>query len=573
MTRNTQRRRINEFAELLPVLEKHGLFSRADEFKLLAGAQLRVPLSNNVDIEEQEAQLKELIMQAKSEVKSFFDMQSQTVKIISITWLSTVCDTDKQVNAHEWAIAAWSKNGVKKHPILVSGGYSNHLKLTERLYCAFEDYPKETVEAVYFSNHLYTVILQQNSSTAQASRLINYLKYEYKKIPKINIQAKINIELLKNYVSTDDSVLDMLTETVRAIDFYMNEHERTKAKINESIKKLAKIIKIDNKFIQKHKNNPGIISTANDYFSLDEDGYFKSEKIKIKTLLDILRQTDVSLGFNLHSLNERKEIYSDIEKKYRRSIAKSQSRPTFTFTLTKNELQALDFISNEINAPLSTALRESIRYATSRCREDKKNTDVKDCISEQRSSPSQRSFKMDINAQKNIDQLRKAIASTKVEPPRALNNSLAVGIAIRLYARSKHHREMTYSGEKIAPTDSQSLTGKRNHPPPKTSTSNAMESPMQLPVSQNETQLQQLVDTPSNFVHQHAPEPIESRDLPYTNHQNPDVEIESTADEDDSHTAPSTPHQVVNRRRGRPEDRSSIVSSGWSSVACSIKKD
>lgn len=433
---------------LLPLLEKHGLFNQADEFRFLVNVGNSKPVSNKQDLVEVNNQLIEFNKQIESNIKAHLDSHHITVKTVLIAWLSTICDIETHPNAHKWAFASWDQEKIEIGTFyFIEGTQSNFLSLSERVYQAFEDYPEKTLDAARLANNIHTMITSQSQTYTQPDRLEKYLIFPYRKNSSDSRQQVYNPEILKKIISpTHPESANFVIDQIRVIDLYIFGNENEKARIIKTIHKLSEIIKLDNQIQQKYRGNLAFLNAANEYFRLERGDFEK--------ITDIFNHTDLVLRFNPDSLEKRKRFYLDIEKKYLKKIKKNPDSRAQTFTLTKIELEALDFISKTSKAPQSTALRESIRYATSECRENKKNTDVKDCISEQRSSPSTKTFKLDINTQKNIDRLLKAIAATKVQPPRALNKSLAVGIAIRLYARSKRNRRMAYSGEKIASTDS-----------------------------------------------------------------------------------------------------------------------
>lgn len=426
-------------------LGEHNLFSHSDEIRFLEESQNSMPLSNEADVEESNNQLMVLYEKTEADLKSYFQQQSTIVKTVALSWLSSICDAEPPAEAYDWAFVMLDENS---ELVVVDGGHSNAYKLSDRLYAAFLSYPKEALEIVRFAAYLNSTLFKSSSifmspyrvkRNVECSASFSFLKAKnIKPIPPIFTDA-LTVYLRRRRPSGS---ADLITTQVELCNKYMQLTEEHKKDFTDNVRKLTELKKIDQKMLGKYINNQAFLDAAEHCLYC---------RVPLRKISDIPERIDHHLDYRLDSPKDREKIYREIINKYRSPIAPSPTSTAHSFSLSDTEQQLLGDICNSTGNSSADVLREAIEYAQSECKNHKESSAVRECITATRATMKSKTFKLTPGDLKAIQRLIKSISSTKLPLPRKINQSLAVGIAIRLYGKHKCHRPIGYTGEKISP--------------------------------------------------------------------------------------------------------------------------
>lgn len=443
-------RKIHLLQKPISQLDKHDLLSHVKEIKALESVRLNPALSNEEDLKEYENQLYELYEKTHSELNTYFEKQDQFVKLISISWLSSIGDMYENHKVSEWALLVRASTDDTDHQvILVDGGHSQTYSLSQRLYYAFIDYPNETVEAVGFASYMQDTLVKPYPTYINETRIKNYLTSYTGLILKEGVstlnQSPRYFEVLKFYLSKDSKSsksFDFIIAQIILMDHYWKLESKPKEALKKSIKNLRKIIALDHQMLASHKNSQVFLNAAERYLSPSK---------RFEKLTDIAEQIDSTLRFSLDSLQQRKKIYSDIIKTYQSTVTPFPATKPISFSLSDKEHDLLEDLCKATDSSSVCVLREAIKHAQDRCKTHKEDPAIEKCITATRAGTKSKTFKLNSADLQAIQRLTKSISSTKLPLPRKPNQSLTVGIAIRLYAESKRRRPCVYTGERVRP--------------------------------------------------------------------------------------------------------------------------
>lgn len=433
--------------KIVAALGEHDLFSHSDEIRHLEESQNSIPLSNEADVEEGNQLLMVLYEKTEADLKSYFQQQSTIVKTVALSWLSSICDAEPPAEAYDWAFVMRDKESKLK---LVDGGYSNVYELSDRLYAAFLSYPKEALEIVRFAAYLNSTLLESSSTFMRIARVKRYTEssanFSFPKANNIAPIPTIFTDFLTLYLKKrrPSGSADLIITQVELCNKYMQLTEEHKKNFTANVSKLTDLKNTDQKILGKYINDQAFLDAAEHCLPC---------RVPLRKISDIPERIDRRLNYRLDSPKDREKIYREIIKKYRSSIAPSPTSTAHSFSLSDTERKLLNDICYSTRHSPAYVLRKAIEYAQSECKNHKVDPAVKACITATRAKMKSKTFKLTPGDLKAIQRLIKSISSTKLPLPRKINQSLAVGIAIRLYENEKSRcfRASGYTGEKISP--------------------------------------------------------------------------------------------------------------------------
>lgn len=424
------------------LLLEHGFDINNEHIGLIQQIRNQLIAIHPEDQKELQAQLIDNWKRLDNSLKKHISSQDIIVIISALAWLTFKHKTDtefRRKNSDQWLLFIAEKDIFE----LTDGSLSS-LTLSNRLYLSLIDLPNATLTALNFGSTLLEKSLSIKNAYATTERFEAFLEHNQKALPifdnKHSEELNSFFYFLERYLSKEQpNLIKKVILITRAIDYFWGSSKSEKGTLFSYMDDWHETVCLDFCKISQYKNPYQLYGAAAK--ALDIEGS------RIKNKMSIIEEIDQRLIPDLTNITARKKIYRDIDRNYTKSNnAALLANPSKTLTLTDDEYQLIQNLEYITDLSPTTLIKESLHHALQQYKTEKKNPTLQQITAQPRQNTSRTSFRLDENSRQLLKDLVATINKSKIPTPRKPNDSLAVGIAIRLYAQHKQHKKPSFIG-------------------------------------------------------------------------------------------------------------------------------
>lgn len=390
-------------------------------------------------------ELKKNYKKLEHSLNIYIKKQNDLVKLSALIWLSFECsikDESEKSIEHAWMVL--DVDYKNKCSVLVDASYFPQEDLNTRIKHALFSLPTQTLTAIEFCSFLYEKALHEKNTYATKRRFelfcSEYIKKDY------SYSKQRNIDLIF-FLSNCNKILfqgheikhDQITILVSLMDQFWGSTKRWRNYFFNHLNDWQEIIILDHKELSTYKNLNHLRSAAAKVLHM--------EPAEISQRMDIAEKIDLLHGYSFESLSSRKKVYKEISRIYTKSSTSllPQDKPK-AVSLTIDELDCIAKLQHSSKPSTPELIKECLQHALKQYKESPNDTKTQQLSAKMRKNIKRTSIRLDMDSKRLLKDLLTAINKSKNPLPRKLSDSLAIGIAIRLYAESKSHREISYRG-------------------------------------------------------------------------------------------------------------------------------
>lgn len=305
------------------------------------------------------------------------------------------------------------------------------LKNTQNRFLAcLNEHPKKTIEALLFASRFHEITFSSKEHYNSPERLERFFHKhlpDWNKITNKNENFKITIQFSNDlYLAGTDKIKSQaLSIIIKALEYRCYAAVYQLKKLDTLLKSWQKIIGLDIKFFSNYNKIHTLNIAAREACKIDN----LTGKIQIAEGLDI------ATNFEYSDLSKRNQIYRKIDQLYtsRAAPLEVNNKPQ-TYTLTSDEVKALNRICERKNLSKAEATNSCIVFAYKASKNPKKQLEESVAALIKRTDCNRTSIRISLEAIQQLNVLTRKLNGLKATSGRVISKSAAIGWAIKLYA-------------------------------------------------------------------------------------------------------------------------------------------